>query len=208
MSHLCRSEIVDLVDDTLSPARAAHVETCASCREQVETVRAALREAMAVDVPDPSPLFWQHFQARVREGIARAPRPSMWAWIRVGGFAPLAAALVAVLAVGVAIFGGLTQGRWALLIDQHVAPRVEPSGTAVAGVESADPGIAQVLEAADSEVWAVLTAAAADVELEEAHAVGMHVHSATIDRAVQRMSPAELNELGRLLQSELKHSMN
>jgi hypothetical protein len=36
----------------------------------------------------------------------------------------------------------------------------------------------------------------------------MHVHSATIDRAVQRMSPAELNELGRLLQSELKHSMN
>jgi hypothetical protein len=207
MSHLSRSEIVDLVDDTLSPARAAHAETCASCREQVETIRAALRQAVTLDVPDPSPLFWDHFQGRVREGVARAPRPSMWAWIRVGGFAPLAAALVAVLAVGVAIFGGLTHGRWAL-VDQHAAPSVEPSGAAVAGVESADQGIAQVLEAADSEVWAVLTAAAADVELEEAHAVGMHVHSATIDRAVQRMSPAELNELGRLLQSELKHSMN
>jgi hypothetical protein len=207
MSHLSRSEIVDLVDDTLSPACAAHVETCASCREQAETFRAALREAMAVDVPDPSPLFWEHFQARVREGVARTPRRSMWAWIRVAGYAPLAAALVAVLAVGVAIFGGLTPGRWAL-VDPHAAPIVEPSGAAVAGVDFADQGIAQVLEAADSEVWAVLTAAAADVELEEAHAVGMHVHSATIDRAVQRMSPAELNELGRLLQSELKHSMN
>jgi hypothetical protein len=36
----------------------------------------------------------------------------------------------------------------------------------------------------------------------------MQVYPATIDRAVQNMSPDERNELGRLLQSELKRSMD
>ena len=58
----------------------------------------------------------------------------------------------------------------------------------------------------EAEVWAVLTAVASDVAIEDAHAVGMRVPAAAIDHAVQDLSAAELTELGRLLQSELKRS--
>ena len=206
MSHLSRSEIVDLVEETLPQERAAHLELCAACRDEFETIRAALRDVAAVDVPDPSPLFWEHFQARVRDGVAKTPR-SAWDWIRVRGFAPLPAALVAVLVVGFAISSGLMRGRSALVTGPG-APAAGSSTAGPATIDLQDQGISAVLDARDAEVWAVLTDAAADVGFEDAHAAGMQVYPATIDRAVQNMSPDERNELGRLLQSELKRSMD
>ena len=206
MSHLSRSEIVDLVEETLPQERAAHLELCAACRDEFETIRAALRDVAAVDVPDPSPLFWEHFQARVRDGVAKTPRPA-WDWIRVRGFAPLPAALVAVLVVGFAISSGLMRGRSALVTGPG-APAAGSSTAGPATIDLQDQEISAVLDAGDAEVWAVLTDAAADVGFEDAHAAGMQVYPATIDRAVQNMSPDERNELGRLLQSELKRSMD
>ena len=207
MSHLSRSEIVDLVEDTLAPGRAAHVDVCAACRDAVEATRATLRDAMAVDVPDPSPLFWEHFRARVREGVERAPRGWTWGWIDGRTFAPVPAVLVAFLLVGLAISGGVMRGRRPIVSEQS-APAVVASMPGLAAIDLQDQSSSAVLDAGDAEVWAVLTAAAADVRMEDAHAAGMHVYPATIDRAVQRLSPAELNELGRLLQTELKRSMD
>lgn len=202
MTHLSQSELVDLLEDTLPSSRAAHVEACRLCRDRADALRATLRDTADLEVPDPSPLFWEHFQSRVRDGIARTPDRSAWHWSGRGGWAPLSALLVAVLAVGVTVFGGLTRGHWTMF--GPAAPH-QIDGATVASVEPSD---ASVLDAGDSEVWAVLTSAAEDVELQAAHDAGMHVYPATIDRAVQRMSQAELTELGRLLQSELKHSMN
>jgi DNA-binding GntR family transcriptional regulator len=65
-----------------------------------------------------------------------------------------------------------------------------------------------VPDADNAEVWSVLTSAASSVEFEDAHDAGMHVYPAAIDHAVQDLSPAELTELGRLLQAELKRSSN
>ena len=70
MTHLSESEFVDLAADALDPRRAAHVETCAPCREQRDALRAMLRDVSAVVVPEPSPLFWEHMSARVRDGMA------------------------------------------------------------------------------------------------------------------------------------------
>jgi hypothetical protein len=70
----------------------------------------------------------------------------------------------------------------------------------VAGPAAAD----LIAEPDDSDVWQVLTSAAADVPVEDAHAAGMAVPSGAVDRAMQRLTPAELTELGRLLQSELR----
>jgi hypothetical protein len=201
MSHLSPSEFVDLAEDTLAPARAAHVETCEHCRAQADVVRAALRETMAVDVPEPSPLFWEHLQARVREGVEHPPRRSRWEWTGIHGFAPLPAAIAIVLAAGLAMYGGGKLAREA----RPAVGEVRDYAAAPAGAIT-DQGVTPVLEPDDSAVWAVLTAAAQDLGLEDAQDVGMHVPPATIDRAVQGMSPDELNELGRLLQSELKHS--
>jgi len=148
-----------------------------------------------------SPLFWDHFSARVEKAVRTEPRPapSIWAWLGAHGLTPLVAVVALLLAAGA---GWLARNA-----------RV-PADTAPVNVES----IASMTPAAGSDVaivpgddeaaWAVLSAAAADMQIEDAHAAGMGVHPGAVDRAVVDLSPAERNELGRLLQSELKRSSN
>ena len=199
MTHFSDTELVDLVEDTLEPRRAAHAETCAACREQADTLRAILRDTSAVDVPAPSPLFWEHFPARVRASLAAEPAPGRSGWLPIGvrGLMPLAAAAALIFAVfsGVMLVRGTRGGQ---PLTPVVARDVPGSDARVDGTPDAE----------NAEVWAVLTAAASDVEFEDAHDAGMHVYPSAIDHAVQDLSAAERAELGRLLQSELKHASN
>jgi hypothetical protein len=199
MTHLSESEFVDLAGDALDPRRAAHVETCASCREQADALRAMLREASSVAVPEPSPLFWDHLSARVRDGVAAAPLPdrSGWSWPRMRVVLPIGAAA----AVAVALISGALMRP---AVQEGRAP--SPNVAEHAAAPDARPGTTP--DADNAEVWDVLTSAASTVGFDEAHAAGMHVHPAAIDHAVQDLSAAELTELGRLLQSELKRSSN
>jgi hypothetical protein len=203
MTHFSDTELVDLVEDTLEPRRAAHAETCAACREQADALRAILRDTAAVDMPAPSPLFWEYFPARVRASLAEAPAPGRSSWLPFGvrGLMPLAAAAALIVAVfsGVMLVRGTRGGP-------PPAPRIaDDAAVAVPGSEARGDGTP---DAENAEVWAVLTAAASDVEFQDAHDAGMHVYPAAIDHAVQDLSAAERAELGRLLQSELKHASN
>lgn len=206
MTHLSESEFVDLAENegALGSRRVAHVETCASCREQLDALRSILRAAAAVDVPEPSPLFWDHMSARVRHGIAAEPAPVRSGWNRIGirGLVPLGAAAALIVAVisGVLLVRAAREGNM-------VTPVIDRAASAV-GVPAAPALPGTTPDADDAEAWAVLTAVASDVALEDARAAGMDVAAAAIDDAVQDLSPAELTELGRLLQSELKRSSN
>ncbi len=201
-THLSESEFVDLAEDTLDPRRAAHAESCGSCRQQADALRAMLRDAASVEVPEPSPLFWDHLSARVRDEVAAEAVPSRHGgiWSRLHGLMPLAAVAALVVAVisGVLLVRALPTGRL----------RSEPIARTVTAPVAPDRRPDATPDAKNAEVWAVLTAAASGVEFEDAHAAGMHVHPAAIDHAVQDMSAAELTELGRLLQTELKRSSN
>jgi hypothetical protein len=202
MTHLSESEFVDLVEDGGDPRRAAHVETCASCREQADALRGLLRQAETVEVPEPSPLFWEHLSNRVRADVAAGPGPgagSGWHWFGIRGLVPLAAAAALIVAVfsGVLLVRAARDGRTGMLAADRIAG-VAPAPARPDGTPDAE----------NAEVWAVLTAAASDVAFEDAHDAGMHVYPAAIDHAVQDLTAAELNELGRLLQSELKRSSN
>lgn len=202
MKHLSPSEFVDSAEDTLPAARAAHADACDACRAQAAVVRDAMRAAAAAEVPEPSPLFWEHLSARVREGIAAEQPRGAWSW--TGGRASLR------LAAAIAVIVAIVSTVW--LVRNPGGPhRTRPSTPELAASTPApdrsgdlDPGV----EPGDAEVWAVLTAAASTMAIEEAGAAGMAVHPAAVDRAVQAMNAAELNELGRLLQSELKGSSN
>lgn len=195
MKHLAPEEFVDAAEGRLPVARAAHLETCEACREQVETIAGMLRDVSAADLPEPSPLFWDHFSSRVQAAVAheeiRAGRT--WGWTGARILAPLA-----VMALVVAVVAGSLLPR---LVRTPAAP--VPAAT-TADVPSLDTEIG--VDPDNVEVWAVLTAAAADMGIDEAHAAGLGVRPTTVDRAVQRLSKDELAELGRLLQSELKRS--
>ena len=79
MKHLTESEMVDLLDATLAPGRRAHLDACDACRTTADGLRAVLARSADVAIPEPSPLFWEHFSARVREDVrsAEAVEPSL-----------------------------------------------------------------------------------------------------------------------------------
>ena len=207
MTHLSESEFVDLIENApgnvaLEPRRTEHVTTCPSCREQADAMRAVLRHSAVVDVPEPSPLFWEHLANRVRAEVAVDPGAgSGWNWVGIRGLVPLAAAMALIVAVvsGVLLVRATRGGHAAVRVaDRSASTAPDPAPVWTAGTP----------DAGNAAVWAVLTAAASGVALQDAHDAGMQVHPGAIDHAVQDLSVAELNELGRLLQSELKRSSN
>jgi hypothetical protein len=75
MSHLSRDERLLALDGALDAARETHLAACAACRTEVDALRGVVARVRAVDVPEPSPLFWDHLAARVGDAIAREPVP-------------------------------------------------------------------------------------------------------------------------------------
>jgi len=193
MNHLSPSEFVDFVEGTLDAARGSHAERCESCQRSGEELRRVFEASAARgDVPEPSPLFWEHFSARVREAVAQET-------VSAPGWMTWRPAFVAIAALAVFVTAGS-------LIMRPV-PGALPSATRVADVTGSEP-VFEIAADSNTEVWEVLTAAAADLEWDEAREAGMGVQPAALDRAVQRLSADELTELGRLLQSELKRASN
>ena len=200
--HLQDTEFVDFAEGTLAGQRAAHLETCAECRAQAEDVAAALREVSAVEMPEPSPLFWEHFSARVGEQVAHETpqRTSWWTSVDVRALVPLVAALaVVVAALSVTLLPRIAR-------RPVVSGGLASSHAAADANLSADADSAAPVDEKNAEVWDVLTAAASDIGVDDAHSAGMAARPGTVDHAVTHLSQAELAELGRLLQSELKGS--
>lgn len=205
MNHLSHSEIVDLAEGTLEQSRRAHADGCHACRDAVADLRRMLEMTTVAgggEVPEPSPLFWDHLSARVREAIAAEPAPRRQWIVWRPAFAALAGVLVAVTVLG------------SLMLRRETAVVSGPSAGAAASAAMSTPDSASIDAGRDAtvegntDVWEVLTAAAADLELDAARDAGMSVQSAAIDGAVHRMNADELNELGRLLQSEMKRAGN
>src|SRR5262245_56930878 len=76
--HPNAAELLDLADGRDREKWALHLEGCDVCRRQVADLADTMRAARAVNVPEPSPLFWEHLSARVRASVPDEPTPS---WI-------------------------------------------------------------------------------------------------------------------------------
>jgi hypothetical protein len=190
MTHLSPSEFVDLADGALDPARAAHVERCEACRRQAQAVRTMMQEAGTEAVPEPSPLFWDHFQQRVQRAIAAGPSPRRsWFVLR-----PVPA-FVSVMIVSIAIASVALYPR---RVDAPSAPPPDVAATPAA--------VGTATEAGEDPTWTVLREVASDIAIEDARAAGMTLRPGEAENAVLQLTPAERNELGRLLQDALKRA--
>jgi hypothetical protein len=186
MSHLSPSAFVDLLDQALDPAHAAHLERCHACRTQANALRSTLKEARRDGMPEPSPLFWDHFQKRVQQAIAAEPSPRRsWHLLR-----PMPA-LVTVMVIAVAIATITLYPRRAHDGPADVAPPA-------AVVPAVDP--------ADDPAWMLLRDVAADMAIEDAPDAGMMLRPGETENAVLQLTPDERNELRRLLQDALKRA--
>jgi hypothetical protein len=157
-----------------------------------EDIITTLRE---VEVPEPSPLFWDHLSKRVHDAVAAEPVPTAswthrfnFAW--AGGIA--AALAMAVLAVTLSV-------RHQPAASGSDAAAV-PSIAAAAAVSNALPPLE------DDASWAVMGELASEMDFEQAGAAGLIVSPGAAEGALSQLSGDEQRAVVELLQEEIKNS--
>ena len=125
----------------LEPSRirdiTTHLEGCAGCRAEMETVRQVLVRVRGMAVPDPGDQFWREFPHRVRRELERLQStantlggPSRYQWF-------LGRAVTAKWTLSLAASLLLVVGAWSLkgLLDRGTGP---PEQSVVHGPNAAD----------------------------------------------------------------------
>jgi hypothetical protein len=195
MLHLSNEQLLDLAEGAQSAASIAHVESCESCRREVEELRAVVVAAADVDVPEPSPLFWEHFSERVRDAVAAEGQPaSPRAWKNWASGWRLAIPLAGAAALLVAV--AITLGPDSPATDNGD----RNAAVVVNGPEPAPVDIATVAEDPSLRVLADLTS---DLDWDTANEAGLVLKAGAVDDLVAALNDDERQELRRLLQDEL-----
>lgn len=183
MSHLTPAEIVDAAEGHPGPDEREHLRACARCAQQVRDAAGLLGEVKAIAVPEPSPLFWDHLSANIRQRIEAAPTPRhsrTWIW------AP-ATALAGVVALVIGVS------------NTHVT-KPTPAGT----VPVNRPAERLMVESSASDAgWSLVSDASEDLGWDEAQVAGFAVRPGAAERAAEELPDDQREELGRLLQEEV-----
>ncbi len=179
-SHLSPEETVRAIEHTLEPLRAAHVEQCAECRTAVSDRREVLAWLPEAVVPEPSPLFWDHFSERVREATATPPLVAAgWSWTRPRAWLAGSIAAAAVVAAMTA--------QW---LPRNDKPSIE-RGAPVAVASAADP----------ADQWASVVEMSGRMAVDDVHALATTADGAT---SIEELSSAEREVFVRLVQAEME----
>lgn len=196
MRHLDESQFVDLIEGRLDPAGAEHIDECDACRARAASLREALADARLDEGHEPSPLFWDHFAARVSAAVGGEQpleaAPGWAAWLRNPAAAWAMAASIAVLLM----VGAL----WRATLHAPVVPSL---GMAPA---AGSPPAARPDDVEADRAWAVVRTAADDLAWEEVTATGIAAHPGSAEGVVMELSADERTELARLLRSEMKEN--
>ena len=161
-SHLSPEEFIDAIDGALAPPRRQHLDRCEACRQEAAALGTLARQVdAAVEVPEPSPLFWDHLSRRVSEATAGDVTsasgwwPMAWRPMLAGG-AMVASAVVVML----------MRAPEAPVTPRAEVPGSEPVETA-AVVSRADLAGEQVAEG--DPAWDVVVAMASGLSHEAVH---------------------------------------
>jgi hypothetical protein len=204
MTHLTDVEFVDLVDGTLAPARARHLDACETCRAKASAMRETLSRAADAEIPEPSPLFWEHFSARVQEGVrAGSVAPSGWF-----GWAQNAT-------MKWAVSGALLTLLLVAVVWRASAPRPESSASGpVTTASSTGPADPDAFDPDLDEAWALVrtvaddvardTPASDEIAWDEVATEGFGVRPGAVEHAIVALTGDERSELLRLLEAETK----
>jgi hypothetical protein len=222
MRHLSEAELVDVAEGTDLQGASAHLAACDDCRGQVATLRAMMSAARDVTVPEPSPLFWEHLSARVREQVASlddrpasfdsrrwdpasAPRewdpPSAglssrrsWAPARLFGILPRPSWRFALPAAALA---AVVAAAIATLMPDRQSP-----ATAVAPM-LADVNANSFDPMADDPSLSLIADLAGDLDWDDAVEAGLPTDAAALDHALFDLTADERLELQQILEQEL-----
>ena len=202
--HLAPEELIDLAEGGRAESTAPHLQACAVCRQQIVTLRAAMSAVVdaadaasggnGADIPEPSPLFWDHLSRRVREAVAdempgsgfarwrwRTTLPASWrTWAMAG--------VAAAVAVSIYVTAPRTLTRPSDARNAAASAPLQPFGAAD------DPSFV---------LFADLTEQMDEQAITEA---GWSSHVGAVDEVVASLTDDERIELQRLLKEELAKS--
>lgn len=180
MTHLTPDELIDAMEGMLAPDRQAHLAACEACRRELADLSSVLGEAKQVSVPEPSPMFWEQFSARLNQAIDAGAAPaSAWpSWLRWQVLLPMGALAMVVLAL---------------------AMNIRPVSTVPDAI--VETSALDVPLATDS--WVVVASLVGDMDFDTAAAAGVVIEPGDAEQAVLTLTPEEQQELTRLLQAEL-----
>jgi hypothetical protein len=199
-THLSSQEFVDALEGGLEAGRQRHLSVCAECQTQVEGLRAVMADVETdLDTPDPSPLFWDHFQSRVhaavREEAAAAHAASPWWQALVGGGA-LRTWLTAGATVAAVAMVAMIYTR-----DSATVPVTDPALAANTSLEDvvvpSDPAL--VIGGAQ---WEFVSGILATLDEDDVRKV-LTPTEAAVDAAFGSLSEEERRRFLRLLQAEM-----
>lgn len=190
MNHLTADELIDAMEGMLEARRQAHLDTCEECRKQLADMSSVLREARAVEMPEPSPIFWQHFSQRVRTAVDAEALPSGgWTkWLGWPVLVPLGAVALLLLALPV-----------------PVPEQADPTASPIAVHEPAAGSATDDIALADDR-WVLVADIVGEMDWETAGAAGLVVEPGDAERAMFELSADEQRELTRLLRVELQRA--
>ena len=201
MGHLSPAELVDLAEGSRPAASVPHLDRCDFCRRQL----ADLGTMVTVDdlkvggeVPEPSPLFWDHLSARVHHTIRSEELPArsglLQFWPRV------AVALLALVVVSTMVAG---------LGSRLVAPGMQPApfappSTPVASVPDVQAPLPALLALQDDPSLGLVADYGGTLEWDELREqMAVPARGSGLDATVGELNAGERLELHRLLKEEL-----
>ena len=206
MKHLTRTELLEAVESPAQgPSRhARHLDECAACREEVAALRAVLARAADDPLPEPSPLFWDHFSARVAEAVRGESISARASWLSHVR-RPLTTWAVAAATLVLAIMTVLW--RATLHAPSPAGPPTMPSSVASTAPARSD-GLAPLpVDNPDTDArWAVVRVAAEDLAWDDVRDAGISADPGAAEGVALELTADERSELARLLNRELKRN--
>lgn len=150
------------------------------------------RVADALDVPEPSPLFWEHFPNRVRAAIAaEPPRQPVW-WRR----------RALVFALSIAVVGGLSS--WGIWNAARAGAGSAGVPDTIAEAQAPASGDIELLDETSGDAgWDVVSSVAASAGIETVREAGFGVAPGGAEMAIESLSDTERAELVALLRAEM-----
>lgn len=154
-THPSDAELMELLEGGTGRARP-HVAGCAHCQARLAHAEEGLRLALASDVPEPSPLYWEAFRRQVGRRIMAEDAPLL-RW-RLGALLAAAAATLALVSLvppAPRPAGSVPLPAWSAFPEEDPAFSVAASVMAQGG-EATECSVSECLDSLSDEEQASL----------------------------------------------------
>jgi anti-sigma-K factor RskA len=192
MRHLTEQELIDAAEASTAEARRTflHLDACDRCSRQVLELREMMSAAAGAEIPEPSPLFWNHLSARVREAVSVETVSSAASWRSWRIAAAAAAFTVIVLAAAVALRAPNT-------------PEIGGTTTAGATVAATNASVDNLAGGDDDAALQLIADLSSDLDWETASQAGLMPRAGWGDTVLSELNQSERSALERLVREEI-----